>query len=1086
MAPELELPPEIEEYRLIKPLGAGAMGQVYLAEDRLLERLVAIKFIAGAAPTAGSRQRFFTEARAAARITHANVVAVYRVAEFRRQPFLVAEYVRGRSLAELALPLEDDQVIAIAKDLARGLSAAHRRGVLHRDIKPANAMISEDGVTKLLDFGLAELLSESQPAVRSALAGTPNYMAPEMWEGEQPSVRTDIYALGVLLYELHRGVHPSETVEPMDAPLDTVIARCIEKQPLLRYPSADALLEALDGLAVIARETTDVDGSPYRGLLAFEPEHRDIFFGRRSEAIAIHERLRSERIVVIAGDSGTGKSSLCRAGVIPLLDRETNVVTVVLGRAAMLSLAAALAPVLGEPEAVVSERLIHDPAGLVRTLRANERELVVFVDQLEELVTQASRDEAAQVAEVLHVLVHSHALRLLATVRSDFLSRLAALGGLGDDLTTSLILIRPLSPERLLEAVVEPAATRGFAFESDQMVEQLIGEARVADGGLPLLQFALSELWEARDHDRKIIPLAAMDQIGGVAGALARHADGIIAALPPADRTAARAMILSLVTPDGTRARRGLNELLEVGARHSTHAASVLELLVKGRLLVAQDAEAEHGAYSIAHESLLQAWGQLAKWVDESREERRFLDELEVATALWERRGSRVEETWSHEDLSAARHRIAQLRIQLPSRLVRFLVVGEERNRERLRRRRLWWVSAAVAASLVGAVVIFAIGRYLDREHLISANVGTIDLDLQPFDLVDGNPVPVNASELPSLSWRLYAANADDPHSPDVPVPDDLVRVLSSRVDGTHLIDRMSAPGGIVFLEVTGRGRNGERCSSSWIRIQSFPGYSSAAGREIALSIPTCQATRSDALDVPAGDFIYGGPGEPASPAYGKDPDYTEPETVVSLPSFSIDRTEVSNRAYAAFSKLERTTGYATPVYSTDGLHEHDNDLDSPVSGVDAYQAHAFCRFLGKRLPSDHQWVKAARGALVVAGAVNPQPRRLYPWGGPLRPECVNRAGEGDGFAWVAPIAALQCGASPYGVLNMAGNVQEWIDRDGQTDRDRSRLYALRGGAADSPIDRDHTTTIYKNHRDPRKFDYSVGFRCIYQEEEGR
>ncbi len=195
---EIELPPEIEEYRLIRVLGSGSMGRVYLAEDRLLERLVAIKFIAGI-PSVTSRERFFTEARAAARISHSNVVTIHRVAEFRRQPFLVAEYVRGQNLGELARPVDVEPVRRIGLDLARGLAAAHRRGVLHRDIKPANAMVSEEGITKLLDFGLAQLGNEGDGG--KSLAGTPIYMAPELWAGSAPSPRTDIFALGVLLFE---------------------------------------------------------------------------------------------------------------------------------------------------------------------------------------------------------------------------------------------------------------------------------------------------------------------------------------------------------------------------------------------------------------------------------------------------------------------------------------------------------------------------------------------------------------------------------------------------------------------------------------------------------------------------------------------------------------------------------------------------------------------------------------------------------------------------------------------------------------------------------------------------------------------
>ncbi|HEY0993701.1 MAG TPA: serine/threonine-protein kinase, partial [Kofleriaceae bacterium] len=669
--PGLDLPPAVEEYRLIRLLGSGAMGSVYLAQDRLLERLVAIKFIAAGAPSASARHRFFAEARAAARITHPNVVAVYRVAEFKRQPFLVAEYVRGRSLAELACPLGSDQLIKIASDLSRGLAAAHRRGVLHRDLKPANAMISEDGVTKLLDFGLAELVSDAGIAEHARLAGTPLYMAPELWTGGDPSPRSDIFALGILLFELYSGAHPFDRRDgnkPADRgpPLDTLVAepnralcaiieRCIASDPLLRW-SSDALVDALDGVAMIgSAEPRKHEGTPYRGLLAFEAEHRDLFFGRRSEALAIRERLRSERLIVVAGDSGTGKSSLCRAGVLPLLESDTRVVTVVLGRAPMTSLAVALAPIAGESESVTLERLAGDPTGLARSLRATGREIVLFIDQLEELVTLAPPDDARLVAETLQALVLSHGTRVLATARSDFLTRLAAFRGLGDDLAMSLSLLRPLSAERLFEVVVEPAAAMGFVFESGEMVEQLITEARVAEGGLPLLQFALGELWDARDLARKLIPATALTAIGGVAGALARHADGVIAAQPASDRAAARAIFLSLVTTEGTRAHRDHDELIELAARRTPRARAVLDALVSGRLLVAQEAESGgKTAYAIAHEALLSSWGTLRSWLGEDVEGRAAKQRIEHAAAEWERLGRRADALWNARQLSDA------------------------------------------------------------------------------------------------------------------------------------------------------------------------------------------------------------------------------------------------------------------------------------------------------------------------------------------------------------------------------------------------------------------------------------------------
>src|SRR5579885_2270547 len=149
-------PPErFDEYRLVRPLGQGAMGQVYLAHDMLLDRPVAIKFIAQPAGEVGeaARQQFFTEARAIARLSHPNVVAIYRVGEIRRRPYLVSEFIRGESLARLDKPVPWPRALEIGIGLARGLGSAHRCGVLHRDIKPANIMLTPEGEVKLLDFG---------------------------------------------------------------------------------------------------------------------------------------------------------------------------------------------------------------------------------------------------------------------------------------------------------------------------------------------------------------------------------------------------------------------------------------------------------------------------------------------------------------------------------------------------------------------------------------------------------------------------------------------------------------------------------------------------------------------------------------------------------------------------------------------------------------------------------------------------------------------------------------------------------------------------------------------------------------------
>src|SRR6185503_3366005 len=156
---EASPPRQFDEYELVSPLGRGAMGRVYVGFDRALDRHVAIKFIGGLIdPTA--RARFVTEARAVARLQHPQVVTIYRIGEAEGWPYIVSELVRGETLDKLERPVPWRRVVDIGLDLARGLAAAHKSGVLHRDLKPSNAILGEDGTTKLFDFGLAKLIVE--------------------------------------------------------------------------------------------------------------------------------------------------------------------------------------------------------------------------------------------------------------------------------------------------------------------------------------------------------------------------------------------------------------------------------------------------------------------------------------------------------------------------------------------------------------------------------------------------------------------------------------------------------------------------------------------------------------------------------------------------------------------------------------------------------------------------------------------------------------------------------------------------------------------------------------------------------------
>ncbi|HRI51356.1 MAG TPA: serine/threonine-protein kinase, partial [Pseudomonadota bacterium] len=600
---ELAALPLIEEYRLLYLLGRGGMGCVYRAHDTLLDRPVAIKFLTAAGTNPVSRERFVHEARAIARLSHPNVVAIYRVGEVAGQPFIVSEYVRGTSLDDLPRPLPWPEVLALGIGLCRGVAAAHRRGVLHRDIKPGNAILSEDGPVKLLDFGLAKLLEagesgfggrgslpgpQSVPILFAAIPpaeqarstagfdqtlspaqsekaadklgprpggadgamaatsltnvgsrlGTPLYMAPEMWRSEPATAQVDIYSLGALLYELCAGRPPylATTLSELEAevltsdppPLLSVVSavhpelaqlidRCLRREPAARYASAEALGQALEEVNAAPAGAVLVDGNPYRGLYPFESEHRGLFFGRAVEIRALIERLRIEPMVLVAGDSGVGKSSLCRAGVLAAVQagalgqRSFCTVSVVPGRRPLRALAEGLAAPLGQTGEAVVELLQREPGELLRQLHQRRgatadkaQGVLLFIDQLEELLTLSDPQEAATVSAVLGSLsAHSPGLRVLLTARGDFLTRLTALPGLGEELNRVVYILGALTRDGLREAILGPARVRGVRFESADLVDELVNSTLNAEGGLPLLQFALAELWEASAPQRR-------------------------------------------------------------------------------------------------------------------------------------------------------------------------------------------------------------------------------------------------------------------------------------------------------------------------------------------------------------------------------------------------------------------------------------------------------------------------------------------------------------------------------------------------------------------------------------------------------
>ena len=260
----------VERYRVIGLIGRGGMGEVYRADDLKLGQPVALKFLPKHLSTDKERlERFFAEVRNARQVAHPNVCRVYDIGEVDGEHFLSMEYVDGEDLASLLRRigrLPPDKALDIARQLCAGLASAHDRGILHRDLKPANVMVDGRGRARIMDFGLAVAAGEG--ASGDETAGTPAYMAPEQFAGKSASVRSDLYSLGLVLYELSTGkrafdavtiagyrkkhseetpTKPSAVLPDFDPAVERVILRCIEKDPAQRPSSAAQVAAALPG-----------------------------------------------------------------------------------------------------------------------------------------------------------------------------------------------------------------------------------------------------------------------------------------------------------------------------------------------------------------------------------------------------------------------------------------------------------------------------------------------------------------------------------------------------------------------------------------------------------------------------------------------------------------------------------------------------------------------------------------------------------------------------------------------------------------------------------------------------------------------
>ncbi len=771
-------------YRIRSLLGRGGMGDVWRALDLKLRVDVALKALrASLVAEQRTLESLRQEVRVAREVVSPNICRVFDLVELEGRELVSMEYVDGTTLQDVLAsrsPLALDEAREIASQLLAGLEAIHAAGLVHRDIKPENVMLTRAGRVVVMDFGLAKALAAERTGT---VAGTAVYMAPEQARGEALDARADVFSVGIVLAEMaapagtrereareavwagvHR--HPPELAETPWAP---VLRRAVAARREERHPSASALARALEEvtLRVAGAELLE----PYPGLASFGAEDAAYFFGRELEIEAMWRKLRRPHLLALVGPSGAGKSSFLRAGLLATAPAGWRSLIATPGDRPFTSLAQALIPELsGDPEGLELLLRIEQPdaavAAFTRWRRRHEHALLI-VDQFEELFTQSPEEVQAAFAALIGRLALDADVHVLLSLRDDFLFRCHAHQAL-QPLLSELTLLGPPTGAALRRALVQPALKCGYRFEDEALVDTMLEEVEGERGALPLLAFAAAQLWQRRDRERGLLTREAFTAIGGVAGALAQHAEATLERIGQERIPIVRELFRNLVTAQGTRATVEREELLSVFAGNREAAAQVLDALIDARLLTSYELPPAEGETSgqhrieIVHESLLSQWPRLVHWQAQDQEGSLLRDQLRQAARLWEQRGKPEDLLWtgtSFREYELWRERYAGNLSASEETFTRAMTARAQRRR---RRRRLA-VAAVVVAALAVASGMAVLWRRSEAARAQAVTAARHAEGQQIFALgqleLDKNPTAALAHALASLE------HADTPHA---------------------------------------------------------------------------------------------------------------------------------------------------------------------------------------------------------------------------------------------------------------------------------------------------------------------------------
>jgi eukaryotic-like serine/threonine-protein kinase len=1103
-------------FRIDSIIARGTFGTVYRARQLAVERDVAVKVLhADIDPASDDGRLFVHEIRSVGRIDHTNVVRIHQAdITHDGRLFFAMELLDGRDLQEVCAtaPLPRARAVELVRQLLAGLGAAHDAGLVHADVKPANAIVvARDGGERvvLVDFGLARLRGPDQPS--ESAGGTPAYMAPEQLHLGRVDARSDLFSAAlVLVYLLTRWKRPNmHTPTPAfdsiaDLDLRAVLERALELEPAKRYATARELSAALTGAsAPSAPHATSTPTAPFRHLAPLTEDDRGRLYGREADLAEITQHALYRRSVIYTAPSGTGKTSLLRAGLVPRLEA-LGVRSVYLRCRpdCAPALAAAIWPEgaspadantlhaheVGAAAAAGARAAVGSPAGSIAAAiagwhRHRGGKLVIILDQVE-----AALGDEGFVREVLGFAdwPAQADVAVVLSIREDHLARLLAPA---QALEPGIPLVRlpPLGPAGARAAIIGPLTEARLTI-APELLDALLADLQRAASAIgpemgwgtapavfpPHLQLACSVLYEELGPSDATLTLAHYKRLGGFDAIVGEHLERVLdTELVDGSDQIARALFVALVTATHERAMRPESELIAM-VGDVDRVTMVLEVLRSRGLLVRVRGDDGEPSWELAHDSLVprvRAWiaardlarrqaVELVRYhlrrsradapsllsFRELRELRRHDDAIAELDAEWKRRTTA--EPWT------------------PSLLV-------ARSRRVLRRQALLLASLTCVLAIVASAALYH-NRVESRRRRL--DIGRFVLQLAPFDWDPDQQAPraVDPAKV-ELRWQLHGWDTRDQYGDQYgdAIPDDEMIRGTPSSDGSAIIEHVEAPGGRAFLLIF-RGP----CKPSVVPLQKLPGYVTRDSAEpvFHILVPTCAATLADTLAIPAGPFIYGGVGDPPSQVVAEeelDLSMREDRHIV-LSAFRIDRTEVTNAAFAQFASMAGVTDVTAPIYPSTLSIDHAGPL-RPVTGITWHVAHSYCRYLGKVLPSSQQWVKAMRGGeQLPGGEPNPMARRNLPWGAAGDPHQLAQIDQNG----VADIATHPGDVSPYGVLDLTGNAHEWTSSRGTVEGTR----IVRGGAV-----RDEGVDIIdvmanENARAESQTLFNIGLRCVINE----